>query len=154
MKIATLIAASALAIGLSATAASAMGHTADLTIKDASGSVSDTTEALTDAIENAGATLFATVDHGAGAMKVDMELPDAQLVIFGNPKLGTPVMQSDILAGLDLPLRVLIYSDEGETKIAYLKPEAMAARYGLEGVDDTIATITGALDKLTNAAAQ
>ncbi|MEN0086996.1 MAG: DUF302 domain-containing protein [Pseudomonadota bacterium] len=154
MKISALIAASAIALAVNILPASAAGHTADLVIKDASGSVAETTDALTSAVEEAGATLFTTVDHSGGAMSVDMELPDTKLVIFGNPVLGTPVMQSEILSGLDLPLRVLIFSQDGATKIAYLKPEAMAARYGIEDADQTIAKITGALDKLTDAAAQ
>ncbi|MEO0498159.1 MAG: DUF302 domain-containing protein [Pseudomonadota bacterium] len=154
MKIIASISASVLAIILHASSVFAAGHTADLTIKQAAGSVAETTDALTTAVEQAGATLFAVVDHGGGAMDVDLELPDAKLVVFGNPKLGTPIMQSEILAGLDLPLRVLIYTQDSSTRIAYLKPEAMAARYGIDDTSETIAMIAGALDTLTDAAAK
>ena len=70
---------------------------------EASGDVAATMDALEAAVNGAGATVFARVDHAGGAKKVDLELADAQLLIFGNPKLGTPAMQDDALAGIFLP---------------------------------------------------
>ena len=88
---------------------------ADYVSLSAEGSVAETADRLVSAAEEAGATIFARVPHSKGAMSVGMELQDAELVIFGNPQLGTPALQSDIRAGLALPLRVLIHAD-GEVK--------------------------------------
>lgn len=84
---------------------------ADMTEKISPHSVSLTMDRLVSAVEGAGATIFSPVDHAAGAFKVDMELRPTELLIFGNPKLGTPAMQDGQTAGLDLPLRVLAYAD-------------------------------------------
>lgn len=111
-------------------------------------------DALEVALGNAGATVFARVDHAAGAAKVDLELDDAQVLIFGNPKLGTPAMQADPRAGLYLPLKALAYKDaDGQVWITYEDPADMFA--GLDIAADTpfVAKMQGALGKLTAAAA-
>ena len=115
-------------------------------------SVEKTVAQLTAAIEGAGAKVFAVVDHAAGAKKVDAKLAPATLVIFGNPKIGTPVMQANIRAGLDLPLRVLVFEKDGKTTIGYLDPAKLKQRYEISGADEVFAKITGALNKLTDAA--
>ena len=84
---------------------------ADLVTKTSPHSVSDTMDRLEAAVTGAGATVFARVDHAAGAAKVDMELRPTQMLMFGNPKLGTPAMLDGQTAGLDLPLRVVVYAD-------------------------------------------
>lgn len=117
-------------------------------------SVEKTVSQLTSAIEGAGAKVFGVVDHAAGAKAVGADLQPATLVIFGNPKIGTPVMQANIRAGLDLPLRVLVFEDAGQTKIGYLDPAKLKARYEISGADEVFAKITGALNKLTDAAAK
>ncbi|MEQ8294079.1 MAG: DUF302 domain-containing protein [Roseovarius sp.] len=111
--------------------------------------------ALEQAVEGAGATVFAKVDHGAGAEGAGLELGASQLLIFGNPQLGTPAMQANPLAGLYLPLKVLVYEDAGgQVWLAYEEPEETLDE--LDGIDDDaeyIAKMTGALAKLTEAAA-
>ncbi|MEM7076669.1 MAG: DUF302 domain-containing protein [Pseudomonadota bacterium] len=118
-------------------------------------SVPDTMAALNKAVEGAGATVFARVDHAAGAQRAGMELDESQLLVFGNPKLGTPAIQNDALAGLFLPLRVLVYQDgEGQVWLAYQDPTAMLG--ALDGTPDGaeyLQKMTGALAKLTAAAA-
>lgn len=126
---------------------------ADLIHKTSPHSVSETMDRLVAAIEGAGATVFARVDHAAGAAKVDMELRPTELLIFGNPKLGTPAMQDGQTAGLDLPLRVLAYADgEGVVHVAYHAPATLAETHGLPADAQYIQMMTGALDKLTGAA--
>lgn len=121
----------------------------------AAGDVASTMDALQAAVEGAGATVFARVDHAGGAMKEGLELAPSQLLIFGNPKLGTPAMQDDPLAGLFLPLKVLVYRDgAGQVWLAYEKPAGMLD--DLDGISDDAAYIkkmTGALSKLTAKAA-
>ena len=120
----------------------------------AAGSVAEVTDRLVAAVEGAGATIFARVDHAAGAQKVDMELNDAELLIFGNPMLGTPAMQQDPLAGLYLPLRVLVYADaEGQTWLAYEDPAAMFEGLEVDPNAEFVGKMQGALGKLTGAAA-
>ena len=115
-------------------------------------SVSATMDALQAAVEGAGATVFARVNHGAGAASVEMELTDAELLIFGNPRLGTPAMQADIHAGLQLPLRVLVYAGDNGTVVAYESVETL-----FDGLDvpldaEFAQRMTGALAMLTGKA--
>ena len=125
----------------------------DWVVKPASGTVSETVTRLTGAIEKAGATLFATVDHAAGAKAIGEDMNEMTLVMFGNPTIGTPLMQAAPAAGLDLPIRVLIWDYGGNTRIGYLKPETLKARYDISGADQALAMMGNALGKLTDAAA-
>ena len=141
-----LTAATSLALALPAFAA-------DRVEKVSPHSVSVTIDRLAAAVEGAGATVFARVDHGAGAASVDMDLRPTELLIFGNPKLGTPAMQDAQSAGLDLPLRVLAYADaEGVVHLVYQAPASLAEAHGLPTNAPYLKMMTGALDKLTNKA--
>ena len=115
-------------------------------------SVAETTKRLEEAIEKAGATLFATIDHQANASAAGLDLSPVTLVIFGNPNVGTPLMQANPAAGLDLPVRVLIWEEDGETRLGALAPDELKARYGLTEADEALAKMKGALDKLMAAA--
>ena len=93
---------------------------ADIIIKNSNKTVEATVEKLENIVTKKGFTVFAVVNHQAGANKVRMKLAPAQEIIFGNPKMGTLLMQENILVGLDLPIRVLVFQDEDlKTKIAY-----------------------------------
>lgn len=121
----------------------------------AASDVPATMDALVAAVEAAGASVFARVDHAGGAASVDMALAPAELLIFGNPRLGTPAMQDDIEAGLVLPLRVLVFEDaEGRTHLAYEDPaDMLSALDGIAPDAPYIAVMQGALARLTAAAA-
>lgn len=119
----------------------------------ASGTVAETADRLVAAVEGAGATVFARVPHSKGAMSVEMELQDAELVIFGNPRLGTPALQADIRAGLVLPLRVLVHDDGGQTLISYESVPSMFEDLDIPADAAFREAMTGALEKLTAAAA-
>ena len=126
---------------------------ADLITKSSPHSVGDTVDRLVAAVEGAGATVFARVDHAAGAEKIGSDLRPTQMLMFGNPKLGTPVLQADQAAGLDLPLRVVVYENaDGTVTLAYHDPASLAANHDVPADVETLATMTGALDKLTGAA--
>ncbi|MEL7255389.1 MAG: DUF302 domain-containing protein [Pseudomonadota bacterium] len=126
----------------------------DLLRVKAAGDVVTTMDALEAAVTAAGATVFARVDHAGGAAKVDLDLPPSQLLIFGNPKLGTPAMQDDPMAGLFLPLKVLVYQDgAGQVWLAYENPRAMFENLGGISADAKyLEMMTGALAKLTGKA--
>jgi uncharacterized protein (DUF302 family) len=122
--------------------------------RESSASVSETADRLVAAAEGAGATVFARVDHAAGAQGVGEELPPTTLVIFGNPQIGTPILQAERRAGLDLPLRVLIWEEGGATMLGYEDPDAVKDRYAIDGADEAFDAMRGALDNLTSEAAQ
>ncbi len=115
--------------------------------------VAETMDRLVAAVEGAGATVFARVNHGGGAASVDMELVDAELLIFGNPMLGTPALQDDIRAGLHLPLRVLVYGDGEGSVITWQTPEAMFEDLEIAEGAPYLERMNGALGNLTTAAA-
>ncbi|WP_425049664.1 DUF302 domain-containing protein [Psychromarinibacter sp. S121] len=120
----------------------------------AEGTVAEVMNRLVVAVEGAGALVFARVDHAGGAQIVGDSLPDMELLIFGNPKLGTPAIKDAPMAGLKLPLRVLAYEDaEGAVWLAYQDVGEMLEDAG--GDDDAayVAPIAGALEKLTAQAA-
>lgn len=122
---------------------------------DSSKPVAETADALVAAIEGAGATVFARVDHAEGARSVDMDLPEAQLVIFGNPALGTPAMQDAIEVGLVLPLRVLVHADgDGGSVLVYQEVEEMIEDAGGDEDGAYVAKMKGALKNLTAKAAE
>ena len=91
--------------------------------------VADTTSKLTDMIAAKGMKLFGVIDQAAEARQVGLTLRETVLVIFGSPAAGTPVMAASPLAALDLPLKVLVWSDQGQTKVSYYAPAALAARH-------------------------
>lgn len=85
----------------------------------------ETIARLKSIVSEKGAIIFAHVDHQAGARKVGMDLAPSQLLIFGNPKLGTPFMQADLMHGLNLPMRVLVVEETpGEVTLNYIHPRA------------------------------
>lgn len=127
----------------------------DIVKVKAGGDVAATMDALEAVVKGAGATVFARVDHAAGAAGVDMELAPSQLLVFGNPRLGTPAMQDAALAGLFLPLKVLAYEDaEGQVWLAYEDPgEMLDDLGGVPDGADYVEKMRGALGKLTAKAA-
>ena len=115
----------------------------------------DVMDALEAAVTDAGAKVIARVDHAQNAASVDMQLPTTQLLIFGNPKLGTQAMLDDRRAGVLLPLRVLVYEDaeDGVTKIVYQDIEDMFDDMNIDEDADYVKSMEKALKKLTEKAA-
>jgi uncharacterized protein (DUF302 family) len=109
--------------------------------------VSDTVSRLTGILAARGMKVFAVIDQSAEASQAGLQLRETTLVVFGNPAAGTPVMAAAPFAALDLPLKVLIWADEGQTKVSYYGPAALAARYGLS--EELAAKLAG-IDPLTD----
>ena len=103
----------------------------DVVTKLSRESVAATVAELTSMITAKGMRLFAVIDQAAEARQAGLTLRETVLVIFGSPQAGTPVMAASPLAALDLPLKVLIWADEGQTKVSYYAPDALAARHHL-----------------------
>ena len=111
-------------------------------------SVADTVARFSEVLAAKGVKLFAVIDHSGEAQNAGLELRDTKVVIFGAPKAGTPVMQAVPIAALDLPLKVLVWDDDGQTRLTYTAPAALAARYGLS---EDLAARLAAIDPLTDA---
>jgi uncharacterized protein (DUF302 family) len=114
----------------------------------------DTMDRLEAAMKAKGMTVFARIDHAAGATGVGLSLLPTEVLIFGNAKAGTPLMQSVQTIGLDLPLRALVWQDGvGRTWLSYNDPAWLAQRHGLSGeTGATISAMSGALGAVTKAA--
>jgi uncharacterized protein (DUF302 family) len=103
----------------------------EIVTKLSSETVPATVGKLTGMISAKGMKVFAVIDQRAEAEQVGLDLRETVLVIFGSPASGTPVMAAAPLSALDLPLKVLIWDDDGRTKVTYVAPEALASRYQL-----------------------
>jgi uncharacterized protein (DUF302 family) len=114
----------------------------------------DTMNRLEAEVRAKGMTVFARVDHAAGAIAVGLSLRPTEVLIFGNAKAGTPPMQSVQTIGIDLPLKALVWQDgSGDTWLSYNDPAWLAQRHGLGGrTEAAIGTMTAALDAVAKAA--
>jgi len=110
-------------------------------------SVAEATEHLKKSVVEKGFVVFADIDHQANASSVDLEMPAARVLLFGNPAAGTKLMQKDITVGFDLPLRVAIVDDNGQTTVVFLSSEHLGEFYDLAGhpVLEKIETLFGTL---------
>lgn len=140
----------ALACGLALVSAPALSQNDNLVIKNSPHNVSETLDRLSEIVEENGATVFARIDHAAGAETTDENMPPMEVLIFGNPQMGTPLIQEAPEVGLDLPVRVLAWQDSsGNTRVAYLEPEELADRYDMDEDSEAVQKMEKALDTLT-----
>ena len=125
-----------------------------IVLKKSNHPVDVTLDRLESTVRGKGFTVFARIDHAAGAVKAGQTLRATQVLIFGNPKVGTALMTSSQGAGLDLPIRVAAWQDaDGQVWIAYNDPAWLARRHGIGDRAKVIGKMTGALAKFTDAAA-
>ena len=118
-------------------------------------SVTETINRLETALKEKGMTIFIRIDHAAGAEKVDLKLRPTQLLIFGNPKVGTPLMLCEQTAAIDLPQKALAYEDEnGQVWLADNDPTYMAKRHNIDGCEPAIQKVSNALANFTKAATE
>lgn len=134
-----------IALGLTSVAS------ADIIKKASTHSVKETMDKFETLVKSKGFGIFARVDHKKNAAGIDMKMNDAEVLIFGNPKGGTVLMNKDIGMSLDLPLRVAVYQDkEGKVWLSYHDPKDFSADHDVAGVPVIDKVATG-LDKLTTA---
>jgi uncharacterized protein (DUF302 family) len=119
----------------------------------ASGDADEVEARLREALDAHGLQLFARIDHAAGGRKAEVELEANVLLIFGNLHVGTPLMQADPRAGIELPLRMLIWQGPEGTHVGYLDPRELGARYALDGYEETLERQSAVLRKLAAVAA-
>ncbi len=124
-----------------------------LIVKVSDFDVAKTLDRLGIAMDRKGIKVFARVNHAKGAMSVGTEMADAEVLIFGTPKIGTPLMQSNPMIGLDLPLKALAWkAADGTVKLAYTDPAYLAQRYGIADREEVFMKMAGALNKFTDMA--
>ena len=115
--------------------------------------VKNTADRLENALNAKGMTVFIRINHAEGAHKVGKTLRPTELVIFGNPIVGTPLMQCGQSVAIDLPQKALIWQDEaGQVWFTYNDPKYLANRHGLAGCDEVIQKIEKALGNFAKAA--
>ncbi len=119
-----------------------------ITTKDSPRPFGDTVTRVVDLITARGMKVFSLIDQAAEARAVGLHLRPTTLVVFGNPAAGTAVMAAAPLTALDLPLKILIWADGDTTKVSYLSPDELAARFDLE--PDLAHNLAG-IDPLTDA---
>lgn len=113
-------------------------------------SYADTVAALTKAILGAGNTIFATIDQSAAATGAGTTLRPTTLIVFGNPKGGTPLMEAFPLVALELPLKLLVWEENDNVSVAYVPMSVIAGQFGVAGMDARIEAMDLALDTLTS----
>ncbi|WP_354137208.1 DUF302 domain-containing protein [Bradyrhizobium sp. LB11.1] len=153
MRLPALVKIIALVAAICSWEAHAMAADGLITIKSNFGPA-DTMQRLEAEVKAKGLTVFAHVDHAAGAAAVDMKLRPTDLLIFGNAKGGTPLMQQAQTAGIDLPLKALVWQDDqGATWLSYNDPAYLAGRHGIgEPGKAVVAALTGALHAIATKA--
>jgi len=115
--------------------------------------VKDTADRLEEALKNKGMTVFIRIDHAAGAKKVGLALQPTELVIFGNPKVGTPLMQCSRSVAIDLPQKALVWEDaQGQVWLTYNDPAYLATRHAITGCEAVLEKVGGALQNFAAAA--
>jgi uncharacterized protein (DUF302 family) len=120
-----------------------------LIMKASKYSVAETIDRFESEAKAKGFTIVARVDHAAAAEKAGMKMPASQLLIFGNPKGGTPLMLASPTSGIDLPLKALAWEDaEGKIWLGYNAADYLKSRHSISGKDEAIDNINKALDAM------
>ncbi len=115
--------------------------------------VATTIDRLTAALESKGMTIFGRVNHAANADKVELSLRPTEVLIFGNPKLGTPLMNCAPTLAIDLPQKMLAWQDDaGQTHLGWNDPAYLQARHGMEGCEEVLQKVSAALANFAKAA--
>jgi uncharacterized protein (DUF302 family) len=129
-------------------------HIEGLTTIASSFGPKETMDRLEAKIRAHGMTVFARIDHAAGAAEVGLTLPPTELIIFGNASGGTPLMQSVQTVGIDLPLKALVWEDTaGKTWISYNEPSWIAQRHSVANAEPVVSKMATALSAMSKAAA-
>jgi len=117
-------------------------------------SVQETADRLEKAIQANGMKIFARIDHAAGAESVGMSLPPTQLFVFGNPEVGTQLMECKQSVALELPMKMLVTEENAVVTVVYDDMQYVADRYEIEGCDRIVTKIAGALNSLAEDAVE
>jgi len=140
-------------MSVSADDMSSKAATGPLVTIESAFTVEETGDKLSAIIKDKGLTEFARINHADNASKADLKLRPTQVIIFGNPKVGTPLMNCAQSIAIDLPQKMLIWQDEaGKVWLGYNNPEYLKRRHSVEGCDAVFAKVTTVLGALSKAA--
>jgi YD repeat-containing protein len=134
-------------------ASSGLASETGIVIKASKYSVAETLNRLEGVLKAGGMTIFARIDHSGEAAKVGLQMRPMQLLIFGNPRGGTPLMVASPTAAIDLPMKALAWEDtSGKVWLTYNAASYLKSRHDIKGRDELLKTLEGALDATTNKA--
>jgi uncharacterized protein (DUF302 family) len=122
-------------------------------VKRSASGYRETVGRLSDAIERRGLTVFGVIDHAAAAREAGLDLADEEVVVFGNPRAGTPLMQGDPRIGIELPLRMVVWADAEGVALGYRDPRELAADYDVAQHELTLEQMATLLADLSREAA-
>ena len=123
-----------------------------MTVSRSASPFRETLAALLAGIEQRGLTVFALIDHAEGARQARLELADETVVVFGNPRAGTLLMQDDPRIGIDLPLRILVWRSGDDVLVGHVDPREWSALYDVGERAETLAAMAALLEQLTTEA--
>jgi uncharacterized protein (DUF302 family) len=142
-----------IAVLLAVVAVNAFAGGNGLISKSSRYSAPETMDRLVAVLQSKGMTVFARIDHAAEAEKAGLKMRPSQLLIFGNPKGGTPLMVAAPTVAIDLPLKALAWEDAGgKVWLGYNAPSYLKERHGIDGKDEALKGLAGALDAMTDKA--
>lgn len=125
----------------------------DLVVRESKLGVKESIDALAKAVEAKGIKVIARIDHAAGAKAAGMELRPTEVILFGNPKLGTPMIQANPEIAIDLPMKALAWqAADGKVYVGYTAPEKLKARYSIKDRDEAFKAMAAALLDFAEAA--
>ena len=124
-----------------------------LTIVDVESDVPTAVARIEKALDRLGVTVFAKIDHAAGARAAGLELADEVVLVFGDPAVGTALMQADPQVGIDLPLRMLVWAEDGRTRVGYRDPRGLAVDPASAEVATVLGKMNGLLGRVAREAA-
>jgi len=143
------------AVILSAGANDALARSEGIVAKPSAYSVKETMDRLERIFKSKGIRIFARIDHAKAAASVGKQLQPSELLLFGTPKIGTPLMQSNIISGIDLSLKALAYRQpDGQVYLIYNHPGYIARRHQIKDLYKLVHAISRILTNLTDAAVQ
>jgi uncharacterized protein (DUF302 family) len=124
-----------------------------MVVKASASGYEETVAALIQAIERRGLSVFARIDHAGAAREVGLELAEEEVVLFGNPRSGTPLMLSDRRIGIELPLRMLVWREGEEVSLGYRDPRELSSEYDVAREQATLEQMARLLEQLAAEAA-
>lgn len=124
-----------------------------ITAMESKFTVKDTADRLAAELDKRGVKVASRIDHAAGAKAVGLDMPPTEVIMFGNPKLGTPLMLAQPSVAIELPMKMLIWQDKaGKVWVGYTAPSSLKERHQIAGQDEPLKMMAGALDGLAKAA--
>jgi uncharacterized protein (DUF302 family) len=124
-----------------------------LTIVDVDGDVPTAVARIEKTLDRLGVAVFARIDHAAGARAAGLELADEVVLVFGDPAVGTALMSADPRVGIDLPLRMLVWAEDGRTRVGYRDPRGLAVDPGSAELAAVLGKMNGLLERLARVGA-